>query len=264
MTLGERIRELRVERGLSQRQLCGDQITRNMLSQIENGSARPSMDTLRYLAEQLQLPLSYFLEEEGTVSVNQGVMAQARQAFLQGQWETVRSLLLSFQMPDEIFAWEKELLLAKTNLALAQQAITEGKTPYALKLLQELEGVGCPYYGQELEGQRRLLLAQTGQTDVDLDAPELSQWLLAKARQAMEKGEPAVARSYLDVYSVENGEDFWLRGQVLFAMGAYSQAAECFHKVEDEKGKAVYEKLEQCYQAMEDYKMAYTYACKQK
>ena len=43
MTLGEKIKQARQEAGLSQRQLCGDAITRNMLSQIENGSARPSM-----------------------------------------------------------------------------------------------------------------------------------------------------------------------------------------------------------------------------
>ena len=46
MTIGEKIRLARQEAGLSQRQLCGQQVTRNMLSQIENGSARPSVDTL--------------------------------------------------------------------------------------------------------------------------------------------------------------------------------------------------------------------------
>jgi transcriptional regulator with XRE-family HTH domain len=35
-----------------------------MLSQIENGSAKPSMDTLRYLAGQLGKPMGYFLEED--------------------------------------------------------------------------------------------------------------------------------------------------------------------------------------------------------
>ena len=49
MDLGEKLKKVRLEAGLSQRQVCGERITRNMLSQIENGSARPSMDTLRYL-----------------------------------------------------------------------------------------------------------------------------------------------------------------------------------------------------------------------
>ena len=44
MELGEKLRQARMEAGLSQRQLCGDVITRNMLSQIENGAARPSME----------------------------------------------------------------------------------------------------------------------------------------------------------------------------------------------------------------------------
>ena len=47
MDLGRRLKQARLDAGLSQRQLCGTEITRNMLSQIENGNARPSMDTLR-------------------------------------------------------------------------------------------------------------------------------------------------------------------------------------------------------------------------
>ena len=46
MELGEKIRQARLDAGMSQRQLCGDEITRNMLSLIENGSAKPSMKTL--------------------------------------------------------------------------------------------------------------------------------------------------------------------------------------------------------------------------
>ena len=45
MELGEKLRLTRLEAGLSQRALCGDEITRNMLSRIENGAARPSMKT---------------------------------------------------------------------------------------------------------------------------------------------------------------------------------------------------------------------------
>ena len=53
MSLGEKLRQARLEAGLSQRALCGEEITRNMLSQIEHGTARPSMDTLRALALRL-------------------------------------------------------------------------------------------------------------------------------------------------------------------------------------------------------------------
>ena len=62
MDLGSKIKQLRIDKMMTQKELAGNEITRNMLSQIENGSARPSMDTLRYLAGQLGKPVSYFLE----------------------------------------------------------------------------------------------------------------------------------------------------------------------------------------------------------
>ena len=71
MTLGEKLKQARLEAGLSQRQLCGEEVTRNMLSQIENGVAMPSMGTLSYFARQLGKPVSFFLEEAISLSVFQ-------------------------------------------------------------------------------------------------------------------------------------------------------------------------------------------------
>ena len=69
MSIGSRIKAARLEAGLSQRQLCAEHMTRNMLSQIESGSANPSMKTLQYLAQQLGKPVSFFLEEIGRAHV---------------------------------------------------------------------------------------------------------------------------------------------------------------------------------------------------
>ena len=80
MTIGEKLRQARLEMGLSQRQLCGEVVTRNMLSLIENGSAKPSMKTLQYLASQLGKSVSYFLEEQVQLSENQPAMEQAEEA----------------------------------------------------------------------------------------------------------------------------------------------------------------------------------------
>ncbi len=59
--IGRRIKKKRTEAGLTQAALCGDRITRNMLSRIETGDAHPSLDTLLYLADKLKTPASYFL-----------------------------------------------------------------------------------------------------------------------------------------------------------------------------------------------------------
>ena len=63
MELGERIKKRRLELGLTQAELTGEQITRNMLCQIEKGKAMPSLPTLQYLAERLGMPIGYFFCE---------------------------------------------------------------------------------------------------------------------------------------------------------------------------------------------------------
>ena len=50
-TLGKRIKEARLAKKMTQSEVVGDFITRNMLSQIESGSATPSVKTLEYLCK---------------------------------------------------------------------------------------------------------------------------------------------------------------------------------------------------------------------
>lgn len=63
MTLGERIKELRKEQGLTLVELAGSKITKGMLSLIENNKSNPSMDTLEYLAETLGVSISYLTQQ---------------------------------------------------------------------------------------------------------------------------------------------------------------------------------------------------------
>ena len=127
MELGEKLRVARQEAGLTQRQLCGEEITRNMLSLIEHGAAKPSVDTLRYLAGRLGKPVSFFLDEEAVVSPNQQSMLRARRAYQVGDHAQARLLLENFQGPDPIFAWEYRFLRAMTTLATVEEALEQGK-----------------------------------------------------------------------------------------------------------------------------------------
>ena len=54
--LGKRIKEARLAKKMTQSELVGTFITRNMLSRIESGNACPSVKTLEYLAGRLDLP----------------------------------------------------------------------------------------------------------------------------------------------------------------------------------------------------------------
>ena len=61
--IGHKIKQLRLQRNMTQTELAGDQITRNMLSRIENGAALPSLPTVWYLADRLEVPAGFLLAE---------------------------------------------------------------------------------------------------------------------------------------------------------------------------------------------------------
>jgi len=64
MNIGEKIKKLRNEKAMTQSELAGSFITRNMLSLIESGTAQPSLPTIRYLAEKLNVPAGILIEDD--------------------------------------------------------------------------------------------------------------------------------------------------------------------------------------------------------
>lgn len=266
MELGEKILRSRQEAGLSQRQLCGEVITRNMLSQIEHGTARPSMDTLRYLAGKLGKPMSYFLEEDVVMSSNLSRMQQARAAWQAGDAERTRQCLLAFQLPDDIFAWEWEYLSAVSSLAAAEQAASQGRTVYARQLLEEAAAFTQAIPG--LERQRLLQLAGLPETDkirLSGQLPSLDAELLLRAEAALLQDDADRAAELLA--AAENRENpRWnlLRGRVFLLQKRYAEAAVCLEKAEGAYSKDCVPLLEICFRELGDFQKAYLYACKQK
>ena len=258
MEFGKRLKEVRLALGLSQRELCGDEITRNMLSQIENGSAKPSMDTLKYLAARLGKPVSYFLEEETVTSPNQAVMASAREARRTGDWRDVLSALEGYRGRDPLFDEEKGLLKFCALLDGAENAINDGKKPYARDLLEQAGEIRT-IYRKDMERRYGLLMLRAGGK---AELPCIDEELLIRAEHAED---PIRAAARLD--AVENQESpRWnlLRGMAYLEAGEYEKAARCLTAAEGDYPKETIPRLEQCYRELEDYKMAYLYACKQK
>jgi len=268
MELGQRLRQARLEAGLSQRQLCGSEITRNMLSQIENGSARPSMDTLRYLASRLEKPVSFFLEGEVPVSPNQQRILDARQALTEGDHLQVLTLLEDFREPDPVFDPEAALLTATALLALAENALSEDRIPYAAELLERAEPA-CEQalYGRPwLQRQYLLLLAQTEPANRDMllaRIPADDRELLLRAESALAAEDYARCRSLLDAAGNRSGSRWCLlRGDAAFGLEQYREAIEYYRQAEDAFPAKVLSRLEEAYLRLEDYKMAYLCACR--
>ncbi len=254
MDIGKKLRQARLDAGLSQRQLCGGQITRNMLSQIENGAARPSMETLRYLAGQLNKPISFFLEESGSVSLNANCMEKARKVYADGAWSELENYLKNYQAPDTMF--DDEYGLLKILLLLAKAESVLDRPIYVRQLLDEAAQQKTCYMTRELEQQRLLLLAQVSQETVDFPADDRP--LFVRAKAALAKGDGARCVALLEACEDRNSVQWhYLRAEAAFALGEYAVATE--HYPED-----CYAKLEECYRNLGDYKKAYEYACKQR
>ena len=259
MELGHRLKQARLEAGLSQRQLCADQITRNMLSQIENGSARPSMSTLRYLAARLGKPISYFLEESDA-SPNLICMQQARAAWSARDPAAALQALEGYAA-DGIFDAEADLLRILCRLALAEDALDQGHIPYARTLLENAVS-DTPYCTADLARKRLLLLARATPGSCTDILPQLpDDELLVRAAAACQAGDYTRSAALLDS-AADRSAPSWnlLRGDTCFALEDYAQARSYYLNAEDQALR----QLEKCCEKLGDYKMAYHYACKQR
>ena len=259
MELAQRIRQARLEAGLTQKQICGDTITRNMLSQIENGSATPSLATLQYLARQLGKSVSYLLGEPPQALTGTPQLAQAREAYRAGAFPQALSLLGQCQ-PDETVAEEWHLLQYLATLEQARREQSQGRIPNARRLLESLEEIHGLYVSKALRLERLRLLALCGDTE-PLPPDDLP--LLLRARAALEAQEHDLAVLLLSA-AQEQEDPQWqlLRGHADFARKLYATAAACYRRAEEAYPEEVIPLLETCYKELGDFQQAYVYAVK--
>ena len=141
--LGRRIKEARLAKKLTQAEVVGDFITRNMLSQIESGAALPSVKTLQYLSRVLEVPMSQLMPEEEASPEGDGSTdyLELRAQYLKGAYSRVT------QAPDiPGYADEQNALRERSYLALASAADSsdiaalQQAAEYAKKAAQLSEG----------------------------------------------------------------------------------------------------------------------------
>ncbi|MCM3691864.1 helix-turn-helix domain-containing protein [Neobacillus niacini] len=78
--LGDRIRKLRKQKKLTLEALAGQGLTKGMLSLIENNKAKPSMESLAYIAEGLGVDVADLLEEVSPFELR-GVLERAEKLY---------------------------------------------------------------------------------------------------------------------------------------------------------------------------------------
>ncbi|MBQ8321961.1 MAG: helix-turn-helix transcriptional regulator [Clostridia bacterium] len=157
MTLGEKIKAARKQKKLTQAAICENKITRNMLSAIERGRATPSLDTVRYLAMRLELPISYLLSDDENLCVYQKneKIRTIRTYLGEKQYKKCISLIESISEYDD----ELSYILACCYFELGKEAVLYGSlasgkdflalaTKYASKTVYDtsrIEALGIMY-----------------------------------------------------------------------------------------------------------------------
>ena len=132
--LGEKIKKLRKTRGLTQSELVGDTVTRNMLSSIENGKASPSLETLIKIADRLSVSVSYLISEEDDFVFyeKKRKISQIYRAYSARNYPACINLINSIEDKDN----ELHYLLAASHLELGKKEVAHGSLVKASKDLE--------------------------------------------------------------------------------------------------------------------------------
>ncbi len=131
MKLGEKIRLARLNAGMTQNDLAGDFITRNMLSQIENGLAMPSLQTALYIADKLGIDAGLLFSDENNMSVYYMTrkLPELKKLYESGEIEKCFEVF----DPDECDCDEAMFILAECHIKKAYSLYGQGKLKSALK-----------------------------------------------------------------------------------------------------------------------------------
>ncbi len=283
MTLGQKIKQARLDRGMTQKELVGDQITRNMLSQIENDVATPSVKTLEYLAGRLGLSASYLMSDlmlsDGT---SPDGLDEMRRAYRQGRFDDCISLLENSQTAGTTD--EGYLLRSLAALSAAREKVETMEYEKAKEYAESADYYNKQglYYSAEIDAEMSLILAEcANNTEVSEFAFNESEYLravhsisfaerykLATAENALRRGELDKAEKILEKITDADiaARKLLVAGEIELERGALEKARDTLIRAEKAglHGKRIFRDIEICCRELEDYKMAYHYATLQK
>lgn len=135
MNIGEKIKKIRTAKLMTQSELAGSHITRNMLSQIENGTAQPSMSTVMYIAERLNVSPGFLLagENDEWLYFKSGEISNIKKAYLDKNFRLCREMCKNSEWCDD----ELWLILAECCMRVGIEEFCNGYLRLATELFDE-------------------------------------------------------------------------------------------------------------------------------
>lgn len=139
MNIGEKIKELRLRRQMTQADLAGDSVSRNMVSLIENGRATPSVQTLEAIAAKLRVTSAVLLaeERERAALLKEEALSDIRIAFSRKNYSICVDLCGSLYKNGVGQDDELDLVMAESLLELAREALLNDHIRESCQLLDE-------------------------------------------------------------------------------------------------------------------------------
>ncbi|HUQ41845.1 MAG TPA: tetratricopeptide repeat protein [Candidatus Limnocylindrales bacterium] len=264
--LGERVRTARRERGMSQAQLAGEELTKGFISQVESGLVRPSVRSLQIIANRLSKSLDYFLGDVPLATEKRLAFHRlaAEAAAERQDWDVVRSEVASGLecAPPRRDRAALLRLLAQAELAGSQREPAFDRMNEALSLLevatdadevarlQHLRGIAYGQINQYLAAAEALEQARDTMERHEVNDPRLRARILvalgtvyrrlnrtAKAMQTYASAlDLASASSELRVAAqgyMGVAVSFYDAGELDSAIHNYRRALDLFERVED-------------------------------
>ena len=172
MNIGEKIKKLRLEKMMTQAELSGERVTRNMLSLIEKGKAVPSLQTLDYIASRLNVSVAFLLanEREEKMLVKYSKISDIRLAFKNKSYRLCVDMCKRLGRNSESRDEEIKLITAESSLEIAKEEIYNGRVRFAWTALDDavLFASETMYNTKHIEAQAWILFDYLGQLSPSL------------------------------------------------------------------------------------------------
>ena len=266
MTIGEKIRARRKALGLTQSDVAGTAVTRNMICAIERGSVSPSIATLRAIAEVLSVPVDYLVSEENDLNVYlvREALPRLRHAYRTHRYSDC--VTICRRLPEEAILNEVALV------GRAERAVNEGNLSLIPHIVSEVE-----YAASRTVLPTEHLLARAELCRAIAVNPRSPKWeigtdrycRLANDAVGLEQFRYLSESDSFPIYDENLREHITAR--IHLSAGRYREALDVLTGIEERKSTGeigsfllfrIYTDMEVCYREIGDFENAYRYSTK--